>query len=236
MTYITCDMLSIGYEGTAIAENLCFSVKKGEFLCIVGENGAGKSTLIKTMLHLMEPLQGEIIFGDNLQGNEVGYLPQIKSSQKDFPATVWEIVLSGTLTRCGKRPFYRREEKEMAQENLKRMGIWELRKKCYRNLSGGQQQRVLLARALCATSKLLILDEPVTGLDPLVTKEFYQVVKELNESGITIIMVSHDMEQAVKHSTHILHMGKRQLFFGKKEDYLQSNLWTIFGNVKGENA
>ena len=157
--------LSIGYEGKPVAEDINFSVKEGDFLCIVGENGAGKSTLVKTLLRLTKPLSGEIVFKEE----GIGYLPQQTVVQRDFPASVWEIALSGNISKLGARPFYRAEEKKRAEDNLKRMGIWNLRKECYRNLSGGQQQRVLLARALCASEKLLVLDEPVSGLDPKVT-------------------------------------------------------------------
>ena len=191
MAYMSCKNLVLGYDGRAVTRDLTFEVNKGDYLCIVGENGAGKSTLIKTLLGLMEPLEGSITTDEGLKTYEIGYLPQQTVVQRDFPASVWEIVLSGTLAKCGRRPFYSRQEKKDAEENMKKMSIWELRKKCYRNLSGGQQQRVLLARALCATTKLLLLDEPVSGLDPKVTTEFYQLVEGLNKEGITIIMVSH---------------------------------------------
>lgn len=177
MAYITCKDLTLGYEGHAIVSDLNFKVSKGDYLCIVGENGTGKSTLIKTLLHLQDAISGDIITGDGLKAYEVGYLPQQTVVQKDFPATVEEIVLSGTLAKCGWRPFYRKAEKKLAEEKMKRMEVWNLRKSCYRNLSGGQQQRTLLARALCAASKVILLDEPVTGLDPKVTAEFYQVTK-----------------------------------------------------------
>lgn len=234
MAYITCEDLALGYDNAAIIDHIQFEVKEGDYLCIVGENGAGKSTLMKTLLHLIEPISGKIITGDGLKPYEIGYLPQQTIVQRDFPASVWEIVLSGTLSRCGKRPFFSKREKKIAEENMKRMSVWELRKKCYRNLSGGQQQRVLLARALCATTKLLLLDEPVTGLDPKVTAEFYQLIARLNQSGITIIMVSHDIQAAMKYASHILHMGRNQVFFGKKEDYLKSDAWQVFSNAGGE--
>lgn len=234
MAYIICDDLTLGYNGNAVIEHIRFEVNKGDYLCIVGENGAGKSTLIKTLLHLLDPIEGKIITSDGLMPYEIGYLSQQTVVQKDFPASVWEIVLSGTLSKCGKRPFYGKREKQTAEENMNKMGIWNLRKECYRNLSGGQQQRVLLARALCATTKLLLLDEPVTGLDPKVTKEFYQTVSKLSESGITILMVSHDIQTAVKYASHILHIGKDQLFFGKKEEYLKSDAWKLFRIEGGE--
>ena len=213
---------------TAVTRDLTFEVNKGDYLCIVGENGAGKSTLIKTLLGLMEPLEGSITTDEGLKTYEIGYLPQQTVVQRDFPASVWEIVLSGTLAKCGRRPFYSRQEKKDAEENMKKMSIWELRKKCYRNLSGGQQQRVLLARALCATTKLLLLDEPVSGLDPKVTTEFYQLVEGLNKEGITIIMVSHDIHAAVQYANYILHINQKQFFFGEKEAYLKSEEWKLF--------
>lgn len=235
MAYITCENLTLGYDNHIVTDNLNFKIEKGDYLCIVGENGAGKSTLMKTLLHLQPALSGKIEVGDGLKPYEIGYLPQQTEVQKDFPASVWEIVLSGTLSKCGNRLFYLKKEKQLAEENMKKMDIWDLRKKCYRNLSGGQQQRVLLSRALCATSKLLLLDEPVTGLDPKVTSEFYQLIKELNESGITMIMVSHDVQAAVMYASHILHLGKGQLFFGKTEEYKKSNAWKMFQLTGGND-
>lgn len=229
MSYIKCENLSLGYEGTLVAENISFDVNKGDYLCILGENGAGKSTLMKTLLGLIPLMGGSITYGDGLERYEIGYLPQQTFVQKDFPASVWEIVLSGTLSKCGRRAFFGKAEKEFAEENMKRMDIWELKKECYRNLSGGQQQRVLLARALCASSKLLVLDEPVTGLDPKVTVEFYQLIKDLNNEGLTIIMVSHDIHAAVKYASHVLHVEKEQSFIGTAEEYRRSSFWKEIG-------
>ena len=166
MALITVQDLSLGYESRVIVKNLNFTVSSGDYLCIVGKNGSGKSTLMKTLLHLQEPVSGQILTGDGLTNSEIGYLPQQTAVQKDFPASVREIVLSGCLGRNGLRPFYSREAKRTASENMERMGILSLADRCYRELSGGQQQRVLLARALCATTKILLLDEPVSGLDP----------------------------------------------------------------------
>ena len=219
MAQLLCENLSLGYNSRTIVENLNFSVNAGDYLCIVGENGSGKSTLMKTILHLLKPLSGKIITGDGLLPDEIGYLPQQTEVQRDFPASVYEIVLSGCQSRCGKRPFYNRAEKKLAEENIKKMGIEALKKHCYRELSGGQQQRVLLARALCATQKMLLLDEPVSGLDPVVTKEMYTLIEQLNKDGITIIMISHDIEAAVKYATHILHIGKN-IFFGTTQEYI----------------
>ena len=231
MAQLTCKNLTLGYDNRAIQEDLNFSIDAGDYLCIVGENGSGKSTLMKTLLHLQAPISGSIELGDGLKKNEIGYLPQQTVVQKDFPATVEEIVLSGTLAKCGWRPFYRKAEKKLAEEKMKRMEVWKLRKSCYRNLSGGQQQRTLLARALCAASKVILLDEPVTGLDPKVTAEFYQVTKDLSEEGIAVIMVSHDV-QALDYATHILHMQKKNSFYGTKEEYMNSDKWKLFKNAE----
>lgn len=232
MSYIKCENLILGYEGTPVAEHISFSVEKGDYLCIVGENGAGKSTLMKTLLGLTPLRGGNILYGDGLEAHAIGYLPQQTFVQKDFPASVWEIVLSGALSKCGRRPFFNKEQKQLAEENMKRMDIWNLKKECYRNLSGGQQQRVLLARALCASSKLLVLDEPVTGLDPKVTLEFYQLITDLNKEGLTIIMVSHDIHAAVKYASHILHVEKEKSFIGTRGEYIGSDFWKEFA-VKG---
>ncbi|MGN0469196.1 MAG: metal ABC transporter ATP-binding protein [Acutalibacteraceae bacterium] len=233
MAQLVCQDLCLGYDGKEILHDLNFEVNAGNYLCIVGENGCGKSTLMKTILGLHSPLSGKVITGDGLLQNEIGYLPQQTVVQKDFPATVWEIVLSGCQGRCGLRPFYKKEEKKLAAENIEKMGIGKLSKRCYRELSGGQQQRVLLARALCATKKVLLLDEPVTGLDPKVTAEMYQLIKDLNGEGITVIMISHDIEAAVKYASHILHIGKT-VFFGTKEEYLNSESGKTFGITGGE--
>ncbi len=227
MALVTIQDLSLGYDSHAIVENLNFSVNTGDYLCIVGENGSGKTTLMKTLLHLQEPVSGQILIGDGLKKNEIGYLPQQTIVQKDFPASVREIVLSGCQGRCGLRPFYSKEEKQLAQTNMNRMGISELKDRCYRELSGGQQQRVLLARALCATRKVLLLDEPVAGLDPKVTSEMYELIEKLNQDGITIIMISHDIVAAVRWASHILHIGAT-VFFGTKEEYLESDAGKFF--------
>ena len=227
MALLKVEDLSLGYESQTVLEHLNFTVNTGDYLCIVGENGSGKSTLMRTLLHLMPALGGKIIPGDGLMPDEIGYLPQQTAVQKDFPASVWEIVLSGCQGRCGRRPFYNREEKQLARDNMERMGITAMADRCYRELSGGQQQRVLLARALCATGKLLLLDEPVSGLDPKVTAGMYQLIRDLNREGITIIMISHDIGAAVKYATHILHIGK-DIFFGTKEAYCESSLGQYF--------
>lgn len=229
MSYIKCENLVLGYEGIPVAENISFTVNKGDYLCILGENGAGKTTLMKTILGLTPLMDGRIVYGEGLEKFEIGYLPQQTFVQKDFPASVWEIVLSGALSKCGRCAFFGKAEKKLAEENMKRMDIWALKKECYRNLSGGQQQRVLLARALCASSKLLVLDEPVTGLDPKVTVEFYQLIKDLNNEGLTIIMVSHDIHAAVNYASHVLHVEKEQSFIGTTKEYMRSDFWKDIG-------
>lgn len=221
MAQLTCQDLSIGYEGKAILEHLNFSVGKGEYLYIVGENGSGKTTLMRNLLHLLQPISGKILLGDGLEENEIGYLPQQTLIQRDFPASVREIVLSGCQNHCGLRPFYNKKEKALAGEMMEKLQISHLADRCYRELSGGQQQRVLLARALCATKKLLLLDEPVSGLDPKATEEMYQVIKQLNrEDNITIIMISHDIQAALTYASHILYIGKN-IFYGTKEEYVE---------------
>ena len=227
MALITATELALGYDSHAIVENLSFSVNQGDYLCIVGENGSGKTTLMKTLLHLQEPLKGKITLGDGLRKNEIGYLPQQTVVQKDFPASVREIVLSGCQGRTGLRPFYNKAEKKLAEENMERLGITSIAGRCYRELSGGQQQRVLLARALCATRKVLLLDEPVSGLDPAVTADMYDLIKELNLEGVTIIMISHDISAAVRYATHILHVGAAT-FYGSCEEYITSETGAYF--------
>ena len=233
MAQLICQDLCVGYDGKAVLQDLSFAVFSGDYLCIVGENGSGKSTLMKTILGLQQPVRGRILTLDGLRKNEIGYLPQQTQVQKDFPASVREIVLSGCQGRCGSRPFYNKEEKQLAADAMEKMQIAQLAKRCYRELSGGQQQRVLLARALCATRKMLLLDEPVSGLDPKATAEMYALIEKLNrEDGITVIMISHDITAAVKYASHILHIGDA-VFFGTKTEYLQSPQGRLFAAEKG---
>ena len=231
MAQLSCQNLSLGYEGKEILSGLSFQVNSGDYLCIVGENGSGKSTLMRTVLGLKKPMSGKIFTGDGLSANEIGYLPQQTLVQRDFPASVKEIVISGNQGHCGLRPFYNKQEKELAAQNMKKMGILDLQNRCYRELSGGQQQRVLLARALCATKKMLLLDEPVAGLDPKVTADMYSLIDGLNkEDKITIIMISHDLDAAIKYASHILHIGK-DIFFGTKDEYIKSRFHAERGTV-----
>ena len=229
MKLITCENATFAYDNKVVLENINFSVEQGDYLCIVGENGSGKSTLIKGILNLISPREGKICFHDSFSAKEIGYLPQQTPVQRDFPATVYEVVLSGCLCKRGMKPFYSLKEKRIANENMKILNIEELKYKCYRELSGGQQQRVLLARALCATDNVLLLDEPVTGLDPLVTKEFYKIIKKLNkEKNITIIMVSHDIAAAMNNASKILHLNGGVLFYGGIKEYLLSDVSNRF--------
>ena len=234
MAQLTCQNLCVGYDGKSVLQDLNFEVFAGDYLCIVGENGSGKSTLIKTILGLQPPISGRILTGDGLRKNEIGYLPQQTQVQKDFPASVREIVLSGCQGRCGSRPFYNREEKKLAADAMEKMQVAPLAKRCYRTLSGGQQQRVLLARALCATRKMLFLDEPVSGLDPKVTAEMYTLIQKLNyEDGITVVMISHDLNAALQYASHILHIGDT-VFFGTKAAYLNEfpQVWQKGGEAQ----
>lgn len=222
MALITCENLELGYEGRTIAEGINFELNKGDYLCIVGENGSGKSTLMHVMLGLKSSLSGSIITGDGLNRNEIGYLPQQTIVQKDFPASVEEIVLSGFVGKMGMRIRHSKDEKQQVERVLEKLGISDLRKKCYRELSGGQQQRALLARALLATSKVILLDEPTAGLDLNAAGDMYEIINKLNKEGISIIMITHDIKEAVSQASHILHMSYRPLYYGTTEGYLSS--------------
>ena len=228
MPLITVSDLTLGYESKVIIRDLSFKVNRGDYIYIVGENGSGKTTLIKTLLKIQSPVSGKIEYEDDLIRKGIGYLPQQSNIQKDFPATVWEIVLSGRQKKRGLRPFYSREDKAAANECIKRMELGDLTKSSYRDLSGGQQQRVLLARALCTEGDLLILDEPVSGLDPKIMEEMYALIESLNREGITIIMISHDISAASRYASHILHIGEK-VFFGTREEYLKSDTskWSL---------
>ncbi len=236
MAQLTVNDLTLGYENGAILTGLSFTVEKGDYLAIVGENGSGKSTLMKTILGLMKPLKGEITLGEGLKKYQIGYLPQQSPIQRDFPASVWEVVVSGCLAKARFTPFYTAADKARAKQNIEKMGLTDLVKRSYRELSGGQQQRVLLARALCATESILLLDEPVSGLDPAVTQEMYDIIRSLNEEGITVIMISHDVHAAVTYANKILHLGQ-EVFFGSVEEYLTTERGRAFALAnQGENV
>lgn len=233
MSVLACQDLAFSYNGKDVLKGVNFTLKQGEYLCIVGENGSGKTTLMKGLLRLNKPTKGKIVTGDGLKPNEIGYLPQQTQIQRDFPASVYEVVLSGCLNSMGRRLFYGKKHKQLVIDNLEALDILSLKNKCYRELSGGQQQRVLLARALCATQKMLLLDEPVTGLDPVAAEEFYRMIEKLNrEKGITIIMVSHDVKGVVSHASHVLHLDGVQKFFGTMEEY-KEQAWS-FAYTGGE--
>ena len=222
MAFITCKNASFAYDGKTVVDGLDFEVNKGDYLCIVGENGSGKTTLMKGLLGLNQPKSGSITTGDGLKPTAIGYLPQQNPIQKDFPASVFEIVLSGRLNSRGIIPFYSKLDRRTAYDNIEKLGISSIAQKSFRELSGGQQQRVLLCRALCATKDVLLMDEPVAGLDPLVTSELYSTIQSLSKEGITIIMISHDIRAAVEYASHVLHLQNRQIFFGSVEDYKQT--------------
>ena len=226
---IQCSHADFGYENQDAVVDVTMEVNPGDYVCIVGENGSGKSTLMKGMLGLLKPTKGTISVSDELKKSGIGYLPQQTAAQKDFPATVGEVVLSGCLSRRGNKPFYSGQEKALAEKNMERLGIAELAGQCYRDLSGGQQQRTLIARALCATDKLLILDEPITGLDPSAILEFYEIIRKLNQKeGVAILMVSHDIANVVKQAKKILHLKREVLFYGTTEEYLKSSAGHIY--------
>ena len=229
MAYINCEKLTLRYEALTVQQDLTFQVEKGDYLCIVGENGSGKSTLVKCLLGLKQADGGSLSFGNGLKRNEIGYLPQQSSIQRNFPASVREVVLSGCLNGHRFSPFYTKSDRERAAAQMNCMNITELADRSYRELSGGQQQRVLLARALCATRKLLLLDEPLTGLDPLVASELYGILRHIHDDhGITIMMVTHDVENAVRYGSRILHIGSSGYFFGSCADYRKSELGRRF--------
>ena len=229
MCLLKCKHASFSYEGKPAVTDLSFEVRKGDYLAIVGENGAGKSTLVKGLLRLKNPVKGSVIYGDGLKSDEIGDLPQQTQVQKDFPASVYEVVLSGCLNQMGNHIFFRKAQKNAVRDSMEILGISALKERCYRELSGGQQQRVLLARALCATRKILLLDEPVTGLDPVVSGNMYKIIRNLREEKkITIVMVSHDVEGAVREASHVLHIAGRQMFFGTVADYKRSPAGKVF--------
>lgn len=220
MALITLKDVTIAFEGTVAVENANLSIDKGDYLVIVGENGSGKSTLIRAILGLVKPQHGRVIYGDGLRKDQIGYLPQQTAQQRDFPASVEEVVLSGCIGRMGRRPLFGAAQRALAEEKMRMLDVEQLRKKSYRTLSGGQQQRVLLARALCATDAILLLDEPVTGLDPDATEELYAIIRKLNRGhGVAIAMVSHDLHGAMRDAGKVLVMNRGVDFYGTAEEY-----------------
>ena len=231
MALITCEKACFAYEGRNIIHHLDLQIERGEYLCVIGENGSGKSTLIKGLLGLLAPVRGKVSYGDGLTRSEIGYLPQRTDVQNDFPASVWEVVTSGCR---GRSLFLNAEMRRTAQKSIDLLGISGIRNRSFMELSGGQQQRALLARALCATRSLLLLDEPVAGLDPLVTREMYDVINMLhNERKLTIVMISHDINTALRYADRILHMSQDGIFLGTPDEYRQSELGRAFaGGVR----
>ena len=226
---LEAEHITIAYEKMTVVENVSISIEAGDYVSIVGENGSGKSSLLKGILGLVPLKSGTVRFLNGISKKNIGYLPQQTLAQKEFPASVREVVLSGCLTQRGFHPFYSQAEKRMAKHNMEKLGITDLQKKTFGNLSGGQKQRVLLARALCATDKILFLDEPIAGLDPIVTGEFYEIIERLNkEDHLTIVMVSHDIDNALKYSNKILHMKDFEYFYGTRKDNVQSELGKAF--------
>lgn len=225
---ISCENAGLGYDNKAIIENFNFSVYEGDYICVIGENGSGKSTLIKTLLGLIKPVSGKVALSDTLKEGAIGYLPQQTQVQKHFPASVMEVVMSGFLNDMRKRPFYKKEEKVAAVKNLEKLEIVDLKNKCYGELSGGQQQRVLLARALCAADEILVLDEPVTGLDPAAAASLYDILQKLHDEGMAIVMVTHDLKSIVGRTEKILHINEGGYFFGTVEEYRKSDFSKIF--------
>ena len=236
MPLISCRNLEFQYEGKTVLKNVSFDLNKGDYLCIVGENGSGKTTLINGILGILKPKNGEINFQDSISIKNIGYLPQQNDLQKNFPASVYEVVLSGCVGGLKFFPFYTKKDKEITERNISLLEISDIKNKSYHNLSGGQQQRVLLARALCAAKSILLLDEPISGLDTAVTSSLYSIIKNLNtQYGITVIMVSHDIKNAVKYATHILHLCNKPLFYGTTVDYLNSDISNILlGDINND--
>ena len=222
MALITVADVTITYEGLVAAENVSFHIDKGDYLVIVGENGSGKSSIMRAMLGLVRVRSGSISYSDGLTRTGIGYLPQQTQAQRDFPASVEEVVQSGCVGRMKGRLFFSQDDRARARRAMERLDIWSMRKKAYRNLSGGQQQRALLARALCATDSLLLLDEPVTGLDPAATEDLYGIVRRLNaEEGVAIAMVTHDVQDGLRDAKSVLVMDKGVSFFGSAEEYAE---------------
>ncbi len=220
MSVISLNNVSMSYEGRKVISNLSFDINQGDYVCIVGENGTGKTTLLKGLLGLKKVDGGSIVFGDGLKKCDIGYLPQQTEVQKDFPASVKEVVLSGCLGDGRHKIFYSKDDKKKASQAMNMLEISDISPKCYHELSGGQQQRVLLARAICASKKVLVLDEPVNGLDAGVTDDLYRIIKSLNKDGVTVIMISHDIIRAVENAKHIAHLGDNcMLFYGESDEY-----------------
>jgi zinc transport system ATP-binding protein len=230
---ITCEDLSMGYGTNAAFEGLNFHVNAGDYLCVVGANGSGKSTLLKGLLRLLKPFSGSITYGDGLAPEDIGYVAQQSPSASDFPASAYEVVLSGNLGKRRILPFYTKRDRTAALKNMERLGVSDLKNRRFGELSGGQQRRVVLARALCSAERLLILDEPVSGLDPDAAGDFYDIAEDLNRnSGMTIVMVSHDVGRSIADASKILHINENRQFFGTRGEYLQTDLGRKFTGIE----
>jgi ABC-type Mn/Zn transport systems, ATPase component len=231
---MTLKNVTLGYDDEVVHSDISFSISEGDYVCILGANGTGKTTLIKALLGLNPPLSGRIEYGANFSSREIGYLPQQTKIQKQFPASVEEVVLSGLINRLGHSPFFSKREKEMAKENMRLLDIYSIRGRSYQELSGGQQQRVLLARALSATKSLLLLDEPVAGLDIHASSELYSLVEKLNrEKNLTVLMVTHDIHPALNSANKILYLYKGGIYFGDKEAFFASEEGKIYLKESG---
>ncbi len=226
MALIKVENLSAFYESKKVFESLNFSVQEGDYLCIVGENGSGKTTLMKTILGFDIKHKGAVKLS-GFTKKEIGYLPQKTQHQKDFPASVTEVVMSGFAGGGFFGVGYSKSQKSLAQKNMELLNIKSIAEKSFSELSGGQQQKVLLCRALCAAKRVLLLDEPVTNLDETAAKEMYDIIKKLNQNGLAVIMILHDVTRAVNDAKHILYLGNDGCFYGSSQEYENY--------IKGEN-
>ena len=225
MSLIKCCNIEFKYDSKQILKDVSFEINNGDYVCIVGENGTGKSTLLNIISGVLKPSAGNVEFADKVLKKKIGYLPQQNQIQNNFPASVYEVVLSGCVNKLKLFPFYTRREKQIATYNINLLGISDIKNKSFHELSGGQKQRVLLARALCSSENILLLDEPVSGLDPVVTESFYDTLQHLNvEHGTTIVMVSHDIKKSLEYATHILFLQQETFVFGKKCDFSDMEL------------
>ena len=204
---IICEGLAVGYSGKPLCNGFDLEINNGDYICIVGENGAGKSTLIKTLVGLIPAINGKVLLRGDIDKSDIGYLPQQREMQKDFPASVWEVVLSGCLDRLGFKPFYGHKERKLAADAIRELDLEDIKNESFRELSGGQRQRVLLARAIAGSKKVLVLDEPITGLDPVAAAHLYQLLNRLNQNGTTIITISHDISKALAAANKLLIMS-----------------------------
>lgn len=230
MSLIKCNNIEFKYDNKEILKNISFEVNKGDYLCIIGENGSGKSTLLNIISGVLKPNFGTVVLGDELSKREIGYLPQQAEIHENFPASVYEVVISGCVNKLRLKPFYTRKEKQIANYNMNLLEISDIKNKCFHELSGGQKQRVLLARTLCSAENIILLDEPVSGLDPVITESFYNIINHLNsEHGTTIVMVSHDITNSLKYASHIIYLGKDLFYYGSKSDFLSSEFSKYIG-------